>query len=124
MSEAAHHLFVYGTLRPGDVRWGLLEPYVDGVGRPDSAGGSLYDTGLGFPAAIFGETGTIVGLTYALRASTIDEALEVLDIEEATVDGLYRRVMIDTHAGCRAWAYQYGSGLDLTPIDSGDWSLR
>lgn len=117
-------LFVYGTLRPGDVRWPLLAPFVSDDGVADTASGSVYDTGLGYPAAVFGGEGTIVGRTYSLRRDRIDVALEVLDVEEATVEGLYRRIEITTGSGHRAWAYAYGTGLELTRIDSGDWLTR
>lgn len=118
------HLFVYGTLRPGDVRWPLLEPFVADGGVDDTVGGQVFDTGLGYPAAVFGPTGTIVGRTYPLRTDRLDEALAVLDDEEDTVAGLYRRVEVVTGSGIRAWAYAYGQGLDLTPIESGDWLRR
>lgn len=118
------HLFVYGTLRPGDVRWSFLEPYVADTGVDDAADGNLFDTGLDYPAAIFGGASTIVGRTYRLRADTVAEALAVLDEEEDTVLGLYRRVEVTTRAGIRAWAYEYGDGLELTPIESGDWFRR
>ena len=49
---------------------------------------------------------------------------EVLDEQEDTVLGLYRRVEVTTSRGVRAWAYEYGDGLELTPIESGDWFLR
>jgi gamma-glutamylcyclotransferase (GGCT)/AIG2-like uncharacterized protein YtfP len=118
------HLFVYGTLRPGDVRWPLLEPFVTGSGVTDTASGRLYDTGLDYPAAVFGGEGTVIGRTYRLRTDRLDEALAVLDEEEDTVLGLYRRIDVVTGGGVRAWAYQYGDGLELTPIESGDWFLR
>lgn len=118
------HLFVYGTLRPGDVRWPVLAPWVADAGFDDWTAGRLYDTGLDYPAAIFGTGGIVLGRTYALRSETLDQALAVLDEEEDTVLGLYRRVEVRTGSGLRAWAYQYGSGLDLTPIESGDWFTR
>jgi gamma-glutamylcyclotransferase (GGCT)/AIG2-like uncharacterized protein YtfP len=118
------HLFVYGTLRPGDVRWAFLEPFVVDGGVADTVAGRLFDTGLDYPAAVFGGDSTIVGRTYLLRSDTIDEALEVLDEEEDTVLGLYRRVEVDTGREARAWAYEYGDGLQLTEIESGDWFLR
>lgn len=142
-------LFVYGTLRPGDVRWPLLEPFVDGGGQPDHVRGWLYDTGLGYPAAIFHGTGhpaaptvasassltpadvdadadatIVIGRTFTLVETSSRRALEVLDHEEDTVDGLYRRVEVTTGNGVAAWAYEYGSGLDLMPIGSGDWFTR
>lgn len=117
-------LFVYGTLRPGQVRWKFLEPYVEDEGIGDGAGGSLYDTGCGYPAAVFHGSGRIVGQTFRLRVDRIDEALAVLDEVEGAVAGLYHRVSITTHAGHVAWAYSYGDGLDLEEIASGDWLDR
>jgi gamma-glutamylcyclotransferase (GGCT)/AIG2-like uncharacterized protein YtfP len=125
-------LFVYGTFQPGDERWHHLEPFVDGgtedVGEPDTVDGSLYDTGQGYPAAVFdhrAEPGGVVhGLRIALRADTLGEALGALDAEEASVTGLFRRTLVTTHAGLIAWAYQYGDGLDLTPIAGGRWNGR
>ena len=118
------HLFVYGTLQPGDVRWSFLEPFVVNGGVADTASGRLFDTGLDYPAAVFGGDSTIAGRTYLLHNDTLGEALEVLDEEEDTVLGLYRRVEVDTGGGVRAWAYEYGDGLELTEIESGDWFLR
>lgn len=115
-------LFVYGTLQPGDVRWHLLEPYVLDAGRPDAVPGELFDTGLGYPAARFGApAGVIHGRCYTLRSELLDGALTVLDAEEHSVPGGYRRVTVTTCAGEVAWAYEYGSGLDLAPIPSGNW---
>ena len=121
---AVAHLFVYGTLRPGDVRWPFLQPFAADEGVDDTAIGRLFDTGLDYPAAVFGEGGPIIGRTYRLHEHRLDEALAVLDEEEDTVLGLYRRISIVTGAGMSAWAYQYGEGLTLTPIDSGDWFIR
>lgn len=119
-------LFVYGTLLPGDVRWPLLERYISGEGTPDAVSGLLYDTGLDYPAAIFDESATtlILGRRYSLRIDVINEALRELDVEEDTVDGLYTRVEVTTQNGTRCWAYAYGTGLDLTPIPSGNWFDR
>ncbi len=118
------HLFVYGTLRPGDVRWWLLERFVDDEGVDDTAGGAVFDTGLDYPAAVFGSDGTIVGRTYALRPELLAEALAVLDHEESSVEGRYRRIRVVTGRGEEAWAYAYGGGLELSPIPSGDWFDR
>ena len=122
------HLFVYGTLRPGDVRWHHLRPFVVDEGRPDSVTGRLFDTGLDYPAAVFDHRaepgGTVHGLTFPLLAASIERCLEVLDEEEDTVAGLYRRVSVTTGRGVCAWAYEYGDGLRLTPIPPGDWVAR
>ena len=118
------HLFVYGTLQPGDVRWPFLAPYVADDGVPDTVEGRVYDTGRGYPAACFDEPGTIIGRSYRLRADRLAEALAVIDEEESSVEGGYVRIAVTTASGTRAWAYEYGSGLDLTPIEGNDWSHR
>ncbi len=116
-------LFCYGTLLPGDVRWPLLSAFVVDEGFDDAVGGRLFDTGLGYPAAIFDDApeSRVIGRTFTLLETSVTRALEVLDEEEDTVDGLYRRVAVTTSLGYRAWAYAYGTGLELSPIDSGDW---
>ena len=119
-------LFVYGTLMPGDVRWPILKRFVVDDGTADRVRGHLFDTGLEYPAAIFDDTvaSWVLGRRYRLDAARLTEALEDLDIEEDTVAGLYRRVPVTTDSGVTAWAYAYGTGLDLTPIPSGDWFNR
>lgn len=115
-------LFVYGTLRRGDVRWPLLEPYVcDPEPLHDAVDGTLYDTGQDYPAARFGTGDTIRGEVFAIRDDRLDACLEHMDVVEGTVAGLYRRMALTTVAGRAVWAYEYGDGLGLTPIPSGDW---
>lgn len=124
-----NHVFVYGTLRPGDVRWSFLEPFVTDGGIADSVVGSLFDTGEDYPAATFAPTPTgdgtgstvIHGRTFRIAETLLDACLAVLDVEEDTVAGRYRRVAITTQAGIDVWAYEYGFGMDLVPIPSGDW---
>jgi len=120
------HLFVYGTLLPGEERWWVLQHIVIGSGAPDAVLGLLYDTGEGYPAAAFdvdspdGAT-PVLGQVFELDASRLQQALDVLDEVEDAVLGLYRRVRVRTVSGREVWAYQHGAGLTLTPIDSGDW---
>jgi gamma-glutamylcyclotransferase (GGCT)/AIG2-like uncharacterized protein YtfP len=124
-------MFVYGTLRPGDVRWSLLQPFVVEDGIADEVDGDLYDTGLDYPAAVFGGTGRIIGVTFELLSDTLDQALAVIDEYEETGGGMYQRVLIRTRGGHEVWAYEYGTGLtepteggSLAPITSGDWFSR
>lgn len=120
-------LFVYGTLRPGESRWPYLEPYVVDDGWDDHVVGELFDTRRGYPAARFGGTlggPVILGRTFSLLDASRADALELLDRIEGAVAGLYRRVVVTTGRGARAWAYEYGEGLDLHPIESGDWLAR
>jgi gamma-glutamylcyclotransferase (GGCT)/AIG2-like uncharacterized protein YtfP len=128
VSEQAQHVFVYGTLRPGDVRWKLLEPFVVDEGWADTISGRLFDTGLDYPAAILDNRaepgGIITGRTYTLLSASVDRCLQILDAEEDSVGGNYRRVLTTTDRGAAAWAYEYGDGLDLMPIESGNWFDR
>ena len=124
MESEPRHLFVYGTLRPGEVRWPILASFVVGEGHDDAVAGSLFDTGAGYPAALFGGEHRIHGRTYELVADSIGRCLELLDEEEGAVDGLYHRVAVRSLGGTDVWAYQYGGGLTLTRIESGDWLQR
>ena len=117
------HLFVYGTLRPGEVRWRHLEPFVVGDGVDTTVAGDVYDTGLEYPAAMFGGDGRIKGRVYEL--ARLDDALAHLDEVEGAVRGLYHRVVVHTDSGHQAWAYQCGDdGLLVRHLPHGDWALR
>jgi gamma-glutamylcyclotransferase (GGCT)/AIG2-like uncharacterized protein YtfP len=121
-------VFVYGTLRPGDVRWKFLEPFVVDEGWDDTILGRLFDTGLDYPAALLDSRaepgGIIIGRTYALLSASVDRCLQALDAEEDSVGGQYRRVLATTGRGTPTWVYEYGDGLDLVPIESGNWFDR
>ena len=125
MAAAPTHLFVYGTLRPGEVRWHHLAPFVVGEAIETSVSGDLFDTGLSYPAAMFGGERAIVGRVYELAPDRQDAALAHLDEVEGAVRGLYHRVMVRTESGHVAWAYQCGEvALLVRRIDSGDWQQR
>ena len=115
------HLFVYGTLRPGQQRWPFLAPFVIDDGQNGSASGILYDTGNDYPAARFDRLGTIHGRVYALHRDRLDEALHLLDEVEGAVVDLFRRVAITTSTGNEAWAYEYCGATEFRQIASGDW---
>ncbi len=114
-------LFVYGTLRPGEVRWPFLERFVDGDGDDDTVRGTLYDSGRGYPAARFDGAGLIHGRRYPLQVESIAEALASLDEVEAAVELLFRRIAVRTAAGIEAWAYEYCDATELPRITHGDW---
>lgn len=119
-----NRLFVYGTLRPGEVRWHHLEPFVVGDGQGATVAGELYDTGLDYPAAVFRGDAPIHGRVYELAADRMAPALDHLDEVEGAVRGLYRRVTVTTSLG-EAWAYECGDeALLRTRITSGDWQQR
>jgi gamma-glutamylcyclotransferase (GGCT)/AIG2-like uncharacterized protein YtfP len=115
------HLFVYGTLRPGQQRWPFLEPFVTDEGRDDTVSGALYDTGNDYPAARFDQPGTIHGRLYTLNLERLDECVTLLDEVEGAVIDLFRRVSVTTSRGVDAWAYEYCGSDEFAAITSGRW---
>ena len=114
--KATTTVFVYGTLMPGEERWPLLEPYAVGAHRA-MVPGQLYDTGRGYPCALFDRAGSIPGSVIELDPSLADEALTMLDQVEGVHLGLYARVLVTTDADEPAWSYAWGADLDgLVPI--------
>jgi gamma-glutamylcyclotransferase (GGCT)/AIG2-like uncharacterized protein YtfP len=102
-------LFVYGTLQPGRLRWPVLSPFATDH-RQASVPGTLYDTGNGWPVAVFdpGEL-EVPGVLVDLDPDRVDEALALLDRIEGTVAGLLLRVAVATTDGAAAWAYHWPS---------------
>ncbi len=93
-------VFVYGTLMPGHLRWGLVAPFATGT-RPATVEGRAYDTHRGWPAARFraplgaealldvalGPRAVVHGWLIELAPSTAASALARLDeVEAAVVD--------------------------------------
>lgn len=104
-------LFVYGTLMPGEARWHLLSPLVSPADpEPATAGGRLYRTPYGWPAAVLddafddGGGATVPGMVVTLREP--GRALPVLDEIEGSRTGLFERRLIMTTAG-QCWAYHW-----------------
>ncbi|CAN5762548.1 hypothetical protein BH10ACT1_BH10ACT1_08420 [soil metagenome] len=129
-------VFVYGTLMPGHLRWGLIAPFATSS-RKTQVAGELYDTGRGWPAARFaaplgvpalarpviaGDAGLgagIPGWLVELAPSSAATLMSQLDEVEGAVLGEavepvgtgapaadYRRVRVSTIDGVEAWAYE------------------
>ena len=60
-----NEIFCYGTLLPGQERWQFLAPFVLAY-EPDQVSGRIYDTGLGYPAALFYPVGINTGFSFPL----------------------------------------------------------
>jgi len=117
MDERLDAVFIYGTLLPGEERWPVLEPFAVDLAAA-WVRGALYDTGHGYPAAIFTEPGRIDGSLVRLDAARLVPALAALDEAEAVEHGLYVRTMVASDHG-PAWSYEYRGGIDrLVPIGS------
>ena len=116
MPEPAR-LFVYGTLMPGRLRWPILAPFVLGH-RPASVAGRLFDSGHGWPVAVFGGDGVVPGVLVEFDPARVDDALPILDEVEGTATDTLRRIEVVTTDGATAWAYHYTHAVDgLAPID-------
>jgi gamma-glutamylcyclotransferase (GGCT)/AIG2-like uncharacterized protein YtfP len=110
-------LFVYGTLMPGRLRWPILAPFASGH-RLASVSGRLYDSGNGWPVAVFGPDGEVPGVLVDLDPSRVGEALPILDEVEGTATDLLQRIEVVTADGERAWTYHCPHGVDgLVPIE-------
>lgn len=109
-------LFAYGTLMPGRLRWPLIAD--DVVGRRRSAvAGTLYDTGLGYPALVLGGDRRVAGWLLGLseRAPTVLDNLDVIEGPR------YRRTDVTTLDGVRALTYAFiGDAGGFTVLD-GPW---
>jgi gamma-glutamylcyclotransferase (GGCT)/AIG2-like uncharacterized protein YtfP len=115
--HATRRLFVYGTLLPGEPRWSMLE-HLSETATDATASGTLWDTGRGYPAAVFTGPTEIQGAVIAIPPERWDEVIDLLDQVEG--EGvLYRRVEIETSAG-PATSYEWlGPTEGMTVLPNG-----
>lgn len=105
-------LFVYGTLMPGHLRWAVLEPHALSW-RPAAVEGHLYDTGEGWPAAVFVPGEDLVrGWAVDLDPAVADVVMAHLDDVEGVDQGLFRRVEVALLDGEPVVAYELGTSPD------------
>jgi gamma-glutamylcyclotransferase (GGCT)/AIG2-like uncharacterized protein YtfP len=83
--------------------------------------GELFDTGMGYPAAVFNDAGLIQGVLLYVPAPSIDQVIAVMDEVEA--EGReYRRVRVHTMEGVEAIAYEWMGPTDLLRPLLGPWT--
>jgi gamma-glutamylcyclotransferase (GGCT)/AIG2-like uncharacterized protein YtfP len=103
-------VFVYGTLQPGQPRWPALAHFISepNATRSASVPGQLFDTGYGWPAAVFERTSSnqIPGVVVRLNPESVDEALLMLDAIEGVDSGLFQRVTVNAD-GHPCWTYHW-----------------
>ena len=113
-------IFVYGTLKPGQERWPILAPFV----APPDAGcaaavrGTVFDTGYGWPAAVFDSAAGmgVVGVVLRLHPASTGEAIATLDAIEGVETGLFQRIRIEID-GTDCWTYHWpGSTAGFQPL--------
>ncbi|MGH3762829.1 gamma-glutamylcyclotransferase family protein [Actinophytocola sp.] len=105
--DQPRRLFVYGTPRPGASHWPLLERYATGEPCRAELPGTLFDTGLGYPALRPGDGPGVPG--WVVELATPAAALSTLDEYEGKE---YRRVRVTLDGGTQAWTYVWTSPFD------------
>jgi gamma-glutamylcyclotransferase (GGCT)/AIG2-like uncharacterized protein YtfP len=146
-----NNFFVYGTLRPGEVRWTVLAPYV--VGEPQSVilpQYALFTNGV-YPFVVkdgasntIGELITVDNVDEVIRRLDMIEGYDPDDVDEGNVmnrNNLFNREKLYvwpagteeyTHeTGTKVWVYTGGYDLigsarngRYRQIESGDWKQR
>lgn len=106
VGSAPDRLAVYGTLRPAASAWPLLEPLVEVHEGSCLLPGTLYDTGLGYPAYRPGDGPGVPADVVRLRDTAT--ALPVLDGYEGDE---YRRTLCHVD-GAACWIYVW-----IEPVD-------
>lgn len=116
-------IFVYGTLRIGEVNHHFLHG-AKFVAEKCWIYGELFDTGYGYPGIKEHPTRKVYGEVYEVTAEQLRLVDELEDYVEGSADNLYERVskQVQTEGGImEALVYVAGKGLDGERIDSGDW---
>ena len=127
-----NRVFVYGSLMPGHLRWPVLEPHAT-VRLEAWVPGRLYDTGQGWPAAVFDEATTeaIVGWVVELQVDRTADVLAELDAIEGWTgrgsESLFERVAVRPRLAMAEGAAipaaaRLPEGIGTTPIEV--WSYQ
>ena len=120
--DGAGALFVYGTLLPGEELWAVLVRFALKVSET-VVSGRLFDTGLGYPAAVFDESTSVVpGVRVTVAPDQWIELVDLLDqIEDEGI--LFHRRQVETTAG-PAMSYEWiGQTQGLRRLSDG-WRGR
>ncbi|MET0241468.1 MAG: gamma-glutamylcyclotransferase family protein [Sphingobium sp.] len=121
-------VFVYGTLRTGDVGFLALDlaERVDSLGMAAVAG-TLIDLG-DYPGAVVGSGGVITGELLMPRDDAVLALLddyEMFDPLDPAGSEYVRRQIETLGTGLSVWIYVYNRDHGQAPvITSGDWASR
>ncbi|MDO8278792.1 MAG: gamma-glutamylcyclotransferase family protein [Burkholderiaceae bacterium] len=128
MPEAAtRHVFVYGTLRRGQVHdINLLRPAPRWVGR-GAVAGRLYHIDY-YPGLVLGGSGVVVGEVYAIDAALERELDRIEGIEDVACSEYLKRSVAVEVAGrrldCLVYEICAARALGRPVIPGGDWVMR
>jgi gamma-glutamylcyclotransferase (GGCT)/AIG2-like uncharacterized protein YtfP len=123
MPNITDRVFVYGTLLRGEERSGFMEGCE--LTTTLSVPGRLYDTGRGYPAAVFDTDGKDMVHGELYKMEDAENKIAELDSIEGTESGLFHRVELN-YGGVRFYCYEPGSLLEgcvreENHIRSGSW---
>lgn len=110
-------VFVYGTLQPGASDWWRLEPHATGKPRAANLPGTLFDTGLGYPALRLGDGPGVSGWVVDLARSTA--TLSILDEYEGVE---YHRVRVALPGGLLCWTYVWTGSFTGLRMLTAPWA--
>lgn len=117
-------VFVYGTLRKGEVNAHLLNNATC-LEKNCWTYGQMYDTGEGYPAITPSITFRIVGELYEVTENELKLLDELEDYEEGSTNNLYERVEQEIYTDNGATvAFVYVTNrkeLLMKEIANGDW---
>lgn len=122
----AHHLFVYGTLRPGGGAFdSVLGHFAVSVSEAVLEDHALFGRGLPYPFVTPEPGARVVGALVELPPGRLEQALSALDAYEGDE---YRRLVVDVGDlgdTVRAHLYVAAPHVELdqaSRIPSGDWT--
>lgn len=127
-----HHLFVYGTLAPDQQRWRLIADLV-GPAERCAVAGRLFDTGGGYPAALFDAAASPMAEAAAPPAGAPHvtgwrvvalpgHAEEVAHLVLAVEGDLYVPRLVRTIDGATAAAFEWlGATTGMVELPNGVW---
>ncbi|WP_189061665.1 gamma-glutamylcyclotransferase family protein [Longimycelium tulufanense] len=114
--EWPDRVFVYGTLQPGASAWPLMSRFVTDEGTPARLAGTVYDTGLGYPALRLGDGPGAPGTVLRLRDP--EAAFRQLDAYEGSD---YQRVRVRVSDGTVCWTYVWLSDVAQLAVLAEGW---
>lgn len=124
---AARHVFVYGTLRRGEVNdINTLTPAPTFIG-PARLAGTLYPMGW-YPGLVLGGEQQVVGEVYAVLPALEDRLDEIEGLlPEPSGEYAKREVTVESERGpLQCFVYEIAAPLvaHLEPLPDGDWLQR
>ena len=128
--SAVDHLFIYGTLREGEERSGILSKFSSKVYKDCKIRGRLIDLPDGYPGLISGDDSVVGEIHHTPDIeNTLKDKNDGLDMIEGfngygEKDPLFRRILTYSN-DIPCWTYVYARSPDDGPvIESGDWLKR